>query len=46
MDDSGTPKDDVKVPDGELGKQIETEFEAGKDLSKFWPERKTGNRAN
>lgn len=28
----GTPKDDVKVPEGDLGKQIQHEFEDGKDL--------------
>ena len=28
----GTAKDDVKVPEGDLGKQIEEDFEAGKDL--------------
>ena len=28
----GTSKDDVKVPDSDLGKQIEDDFEAGKDL--------------
>jgi len=26
------PKEDVKVPEGDLGKDIETEFEAGKEL--------------
>lgn len=28
----GTAKDDVRVPEGEMGKQIEDDFEAGKDL--------------
>jgi hypothetical protein len=32
MTQDGTAKDDVKVPEGDLGKQIETEFESGKDL--------------
>jgi hypothetical protein len=32
MTQDGTSKDDVKVPDSELGKQIEQEFEGGKDL--------------
>lgn len=32
MTQDGTSKDDVKVPEGELGKQIEEDFEAGKDL--------------
>lgn len=32
MTQDGTPKDDVKVPEGDLGKQIEEEFEAGKEL--------------
>jgi len=32
MTSDGTAKDDVKVPEGELGSQIESEFEAGKDL--------------
>jgi hypothetical protein len=29
----GTPKDDVKVPEGELGKNIEAAFEDGKEVS-------------
>jgi len=32
MTTEGVSKDDVKVPEGDLGKQIETDFEAGKDL--------------
>lgn len=32
MTTDGTPKDDVRVPDGDLGKQIEEAFEAGQDL--------------
>ena len=32
MTQDGTSKDDVKVPEGDLGKQIEEDFEAGKDL--------------
>ena len=32
MTQDGTPKDDVKVPEGDLGKQIEQEFDGGKDL--------------
>lgn len=28
----GTSKDDVKVPDGDLGKQIQEAFDEGKDL--------------
>ena len=32
MTSDGTSKDDVKVPEGDLGKQIEADFEAGKDL--------------
>jgi len=32
MDDQGNSKDDVKVPESDLGKQIEADFEAGKDL--------------
>jgi len=32
MTTDGTPKDDVKVPEGDLGKQIEADFEEGKDL--------------
>lgn len=32
MTQDGTPKDDVKVPEGDLGKQISEEFETGKDL--------------
>ncbi|KAK0236893.1 eukaryotic translation initiation factor 5A-2 [Armillaria nabsnona] len=32
MTQDGTPKDDVKVPDSELGGQISKEFDDGKDL--------------
>ncbi|WVQ97724.1 eukaryotic translation initiation factor 5A-1 [Kwoniella sp. CBS 9459] len=32
MDGEGNSKDDVKVPETEIGQQIETDFEAGKDL--------------
>jgi len=32
MTNDGTPKDDVKVPEGDLGKQIQNDFEAGKDV--------------
>lgn len=32
MSPDGSPKDDVKLPDGELGGQISGEFEGGKDL--------------
>ncbi len=32
MDGDGNSKDDVKVPDSDIGKEIETAFEAGKDL--------------
>lgn len=31
MDDNGT-KDDVKLPDNDMGKQMKEEFDAGKDL--------------
>ena len=32
MTQDGTPKDDVKVPEGELGEQIQAGFDEGKDL--------------
>ena len=32
MTQDGTAKDDVKVPEGELGEQIQKDFEEGKDL--------------
>lgn len=32
MTTDGTAKDDVKVPEGDMGKQLEADFEAGKDL--------------
>lgn len=32
MDNDGNPKDDVKVPEEEIGKQISEAFEEGKDL--------------
>lgn len=39
MSDDGSTKDDVKVPDNELGAKIKKSFqEEGKDLSMFTPE--------
>ena len=32
MNNEGVAKDDVKVPDSDLGKQIVADFEDGKDL--------------
>jgi hypothetical protein len=32
MNAEGTPKDDVKVPEGDLGTQISAGFDEGKDL--------------
>ena len=32
MKDDGDTKDDVKVPEGDLGKQIKGDFDEGKDL--------------
>ena len=32
MTQDGTAKDDIKVPEGDIGKQITDDFEAGKDL--------------
>ena len=32
MTQDGTPKDDVRLPEGELGKQIDDDFNEGKDL--------------
>ncbi|EJD04918.1 eukaryotic translation initiation factor 5A-2 [Fomitiporia mediterranea MF3/22] len=32
MTSDGTPKDDVKVPEGDIGKEIQENFDAGKDL--------------
>ncbi|KIY47655.1 eukaryotic translation initiation factor 5A-2 [Fistulina hepatica ATCC 64428] len=32
MTNDGTSKDDVKVPEGELGTQIQADFDEGKDL--------------
>ncbi|KDN35115.1 Eukaryotic translation initiation factor 5A, partial [Rhizoctonia solani AG-8 WAC10335] len=32
MTPDGTPKDDVRVPDGDLGKQIQADFDDGKEL--------------
>lgn len=32
MCEDGSTKDDVKLPDNELGKKIEADFEEGKDL--------------
>jgi hypothetical protein len=35
MDDNGGTKDDVKLPEGELGERIKRQFhDEGKDLSK------------
>jgi translation initiation factor 5A len=33
MDDSGTTKDDVKLPDGEVGDKIRKMLDDGKDVS-------------
>lgn len=32
MSQDGTPKDDVKVPEGDIGTQISSAFDEGKDL--------------
>lgn len=32
MTPNGETKDDVRLPEGEIGEQLKTEFEAGKDL--------------
>ncbi|KAF9260411.1 initiation factor 5a [Marasmius fiardii PR-910] len=32
MTQDGTPKDDVKLPEGELGVQIQADFDEGKDV--------------
>ena len=32
MTQDGIPKDDVKLPEGEIGEQINTQFDDGKDL--------------
>jgi translation initiation factor 5A len=32
MNNDGVSKDDVKVPEGEIGDQIQTQFDDGKDL--------------
>lgn len=32
MTQDGVAKDDVKLPEGDMGKQIQEEFESGKDL--------------
>ena len=32
MQEDGSSKDDVKVPEGDLGKQIQSDFDEGKEL--------------
>jgi len=32
MDSDGSPKDDVKVPDSDIGKEMKTAFDDGRDL--------------
>lgn len=32
MTQDGTAKDDVRVPEGDIGKQIQADFDEGKDL--------------
>ena len=32
MNSESVPKDDVKVPDTDIGKEIQTAFDAGKDV--------------
>ena len=49
MDDNGDTKDDVKLPDGEIGDKIEKLFKVEeKDVSKYHPipiaaEKRQGN---
>ena len=33
MDDEGTVREDLKLPEGELGQKIKEEFEDGKDIN-------------
>ncbi len=33
LNESSETKNDLKLPEGELGEQIRTDFEAGKDLT-------------
>jgi hypothetical protein len=35
IDGDGTPKDDVKLPDGEVGDRLQSGFDDGKDMSKW-----------
>ena len=35
MTNEGATKDDVKVPEGELGDKIRAEFEEGKEVYRF-----------
>jgi len=35
MDDNGNTKDDVPIPDGEIGTKIRSLFDDGKDTSTF-----------
>jgi translation initiation factor 5A len=35
MDDAGNTKDDVKLPDGEVGDKIRKMLDDGKDVSKY-----------
>ena len=32
MDEAGNTKDDVKVPEGEMGEKLQEDFDEGKDL--------------
>ena len=32
MDDGGNPKDDIKIPDNDLGKEIQAKFDKGEDI--------------
>lgn len=32
MSDNGDLREDLKIPDGEIGQQLKTEYDAGKEL--------------
>jgi hypothetical protein len=44
MSDNGDSKDDVRVPDGEVGEKITKMFEDGKDVSKYHRRKRCSTR--
>ena len=46
MSDNGDLREDLKVPEGDIGNQLKTEYDAGKELLVSWKTRTTSLRGN